>query len=243
MSESITIGIPAYNERNNIESAVLEAIEVGRRAAEDFEVLVVDDASNDGTGDILQRLAREHAELRVVRHPRNSGIIASFSSLYANTRKELLFMNAADRQWRMDELFKMLDELRAGPYDLVIGNRVDKQYTPYRKLISSSFRLLCEILFRVRVWDPGSIKLMREPIRHIPVISNGVFEQAERIIRAHALGYRISKVDVDHMPRTSGKARGASWRNVLGSARELIRFYIAFRKGIVPAATEGRRAV
>ena len=212
MSESITIGIPAYDEEKNIEEIVRDAVEIGRPTTDDLEILVVDDASTDGTAEILQRLGTEYPELRVVRHSKNGGIIASFMTIFGETRKELLFIIAADRQWKMEELPKMLEVMRTGPYDLVIGNRVSKQYTPYRKIISSSFRVLCETLFRVKVWDPGSIKLMRAPIREIQVDSRGVFEQAERIIRAYALGYKVTKVDVEHMPRTSGKARGASLR-------------------------------
>jgi dolichol-phosphate mannosyltransferase len=228
--ESLTIGIPAYNEKDNIEGAVLEAIETGRKVASDFEVLVVDDASTDGTSEILSRLAREHRELRVVRHPENRGIVGAFQSLYKETRKDLLFMNASDRQWRMDEVVPMLAALRGLPCDLVIGNRASKQYTPYRKIISASFRILCESLFGVRVWDPGSIKLMRAPVRLIPTESKGVFEQAERIIRAHALGYRVAKVDVAHLPRASGRAGGASWRNIVSGVADLIRFYRSFRR-------------
>ena len=238
MSESLTIAIPAHNEKGNIERAVLEAIDVGRRAGVDFEVLVVDDASGDGTAEILERLGREHPELRVVRHDENRGIVGSFKTIYSQARKELLFMNAADGQWSMEELFPMLEALRSGPFDLVIGNRARKHYTPYRRFVSACFRILSEKLFQVKLWDPGSIKLMREPIRRIPVDSRGVFEQAERIIRAHALGYRVAKVDVEHLPRTSGRGRGASWRNVVGGVRDLARFYIRFRRGLAssPAA-------
>ncbi len=232
MSESLTIGIPAYNERDNIEAAVREAQGTGRRSGLDFEILVVDDASRDGTGEVLERLAREIPELRVVRHPENRGIVAAFQSLYDHTRRELLFMNAADHQWKMDEVFPMLEALRRDRLDLVVGRRVDKQYTAYRKLISHGFRIMTETLFGVPVWDPGSIKLMREPIRRIPVVSTGVFEQAERIIRAHHMGYRVGHVDVAHLPRTAGKAGGASWRNVRSAVTELFRFYAAYRRGL-----------
>src|SRR6185436_7613327 len=162
----------------------------------------------------------------------------AFLSLYSNTRKDLLFMNAADRQWRMDEMFKMREAMQRDNLDLVVGNRVDKQYTLYRKLVSHSFRIFSETLFGVPLWDPGSIKLMREPIRRIPVISTGVFEQAERIIRAHHLGYRVGKVDVDHLPRTAGKAGGASLKNVRSALRELAAFHRAYRKGELGAPAD-----
>jgi glycosyltransferase involved in cell wall biosynthesis len=229
--ESLTIGIPAFNEQDNIERAVTEALATATRAAPDHEVLVVDDASTDGTAKRLAELARRHPRLRVIRHERNGGIVSSLKTLCREASKDLVFLNASDGQWPMDEVFPMLEALRTIPCDLVIGNRADKQYTPWRKAISSSFRILTEALYGVKVWDPGSIKLMRRPVARIETTCTGVFEQAERIIRAHALGFRVAKVDVRHNARTSGLARGASWRNIFSGLGECLRFRISFRAG------------
>ena len=241
MAESITIAIPARNEKENIESVVLDALRVGRQATDDLEVIVVDDHSTDGTYEILQALASQHPQLRVIRHPEHRGIVGAFKTIYEETRKELLFMNASDRQWRMEELFPMREALRQGPHDLVIARRVEKRYTPFRKFVSACYRISCETLFRVKVWDPGSIMMMREPIRRIQVMSTGVFEPAERVIRAHAMGYRVTKVDVEHLPRTSGRATGASWKNIRGAVRELIAFYIYYRRELAPRLRESRK--
>jgi hypothetical protein len=63
----------------------------------------------------------------------------------------------------------------------------------------------------------GSVKLVRRAIYDIPIISSGVFGEAERIIRARRRGFRIGVKEVEHFPRRSGKALGAS---VIGACRE-----------------------
>ena len=243
MPESLTIGIPAYNEERNIERAVGEAVAVAARAAEDWEVLVVDDASTDATPARLAALQAAHPRLRVIRHERNGGIVASLKALCREARGEIVFLNASDGQWPMEELFPMLEALRRLPCDLVVGNRAVKQYTLWRKVISTSFRLFTETLYGVKVWDPGSIKLMRRPVARIVTTCSGVFEQAERIIRARAMGFRVEKVDVRHNPRTSGLARGASWRNIAAGVLECLTFRLTFRAGRVhPSGGAGEAA-
>ena len=231
-AESVSIGIPAYNEERCIAGAVREALEVGRQTGADFEVLVVDDGSRDGTAEILAGLAMHHPQLRVVRHAENRGIGAAMARLCSEASMDLLFLNAADGQWRMTELLPMREAMRDQALDLVIGARIQKRYTPYRRLISVLGRVLCERLFGFELWDPTSIVLLREPVRRIAVGSRGVFAHTERIVRARALGYRAGKVDVEHLPRSSGRGHGASLANILLALRECASFYAEFRTGL-----------
>lgn len=230
LSESITIGIPAFNEQANIERVVQEALFVGRDIGVELEVLVVDDASIDQTPSILAQLVDANPEVRVIRNSRNRGIGGSIAVLCAEAGKDLLFLNAADGQWRMSELLRMRDVLYSQSLDLVIGARARKRYTPYRKAVSWLFRVLCERLFGFRLWDPGSIILMRKSVRHIPVQSVGVFAHAERIIRAQAMGLQAGKADVEHFPRVSGRAQGASLANIVLALREGARFVAVYRR-------------
>ncbi len=108
-------------------------------------------------------------------------------------------------------------------FDLVVGKRVVKHYTLRRALISEAFNLLPLVLFGVRTHDAGSIKLVRRELFQIPLCSRGPFQEAERIIRARRLGYRIGVVPVENRPRRGGKATGARWGLVGQAVLDLLR--------------------
>ena len=71
MLDSLSIVLPMYNEKDNIRIAVAESIRVGYQIARELEVIVVDDASTDGSGMIVDSLALDHPEVRVIHHAKN----------------------------------------------------------------------------------------------------------------------------------------------------------------------------
>src|SRR5262249_13599351 len=81
------------------------------------------------------------------------------------------------------------------------------------------------LVFGVHTHDAGSIKLFRRELLRIPLLSRSPFREAERIIRARRLGYRIGVVDVEHHDRRGGRATGARWRRVAQSLRDLARCF------------------
>ena len=89
--------------------------------------------------------------------------------------------------------------------------------------MSGSFNLLPRILFGVRTFDAGSIKLFRADVLRIPLISGSPFREAERIIRANRRGYRVGAVDVEHHERCLGQATGARLPLVVLSVVDLVR--------------------
>jgi dolichol-phosphate mannosyltransferase len=71
MINSLRVVYPMYNERENIPTAVSEALRVGYKIAHELEIVIVDDASTDGCGEIADQLALDHPEIKVVHHPVN----------------------------------------------------------------------------------------------------------------------------------------------------------------------------
>jgi hypothetical protein len=163
----------------------------------------------------------------VIRHDANRGITATCQTLYSNARGTYVFINGSDGQWKTAESLRMMAMRER--YDLIVGRRRRKQYDWKRSAISMAFNLLPWILFGVRTYDAGSIKLFRRDILDLPTTSVGPFREAERIIRAHDLGYRIGVVDVDHFARNGGIATGARWSLIRQSVVDLGRCWRALR--------------
>jgi glycosyltransferase involved in cell wall biosynthesis len=217
----ISICIPAFNEQETIENSIITASETLQQAGLPGEILVIDDCSTDATWRILERLKTNISGLQIRRHARNQGIAVTFSELYDWARRDFVFLNSADGQWKMQILLEMLPLMKDS--DLIIARRKQKQYRLSRLLVSWLFNVVPILMFRTKTYDAGSVKLVRREIYNIPLESKGVFAEAERIIRARRRGYRIGSVEVDHFPRVAGKAQGAKPSLVVEAVGDVLR--------------------
>jgi len=220
----VSLLIPAYNEESTIESVVGRSLATLAECTDDFELIILDDASRDRTPSLLAELQARNPRITILRHETNRGIAATFEELYRAATKDFLFLVSGDGQYPPEALKDCMPLL--GDCDIVICNRTYKHYTPYRHLISKCYRLLPRLLFGVELYDSGSIKCVRRSIiREIPVESRSVFVEAERLIRAHKRSYKIGKVDIVQAPRAGGKARGAELSTVWHSTWDMLRLW------------------
>jgi glycosyltransferase involved in cell wall biosynthesis len=219
----LSVIMPVYNEEQALPGVLEEALHALAGAPFGFEIVLVDDASTDSSLAILRAFQERHPQfsIRVLRNEQNRGIAASCATLFAAARGRYVFLNASDGQCCTAECLRMM-ELR-DRYDLVVGKRVQKHYTLCRAAISRAFNLLPRLLFGVATHDAGSIKLVRRELLQIPLISQGPFREAERIIRARRRGYRIGMVVVENQPRRGGQASGARWGLVGQAVLDLLR--------------------
>jgi glycosyltransferase involved in cell wall biosynthesis len=226
---SVSVCFPAYNEEATVAYALREADALLKNSDLDYEILVCDDGSEDGTGAIISELAGSIARMTALRNERNQGIRDTFERLYRTARKDLVFLNATDGQWPTKCLFEMLPLI--GEWDIVVASRRDKHYGPVRAIVSWANNWIPKVFFGVRTFDAGSVKLMRrEIIEGLPILSKSTFSEAERLIRAARSGYRITEVPVDTAPRRTGVAHGVSFGAVMAACVDALRVWRALRK-------------
>ncbi|MEK6409154.1 MAG: glycosyltransferase family 2 protein [Acidobacteriota bacterium] len=225
---SVSVCFPAYNEEATIERVLNEAHELLRASGLEYEILVCNDGCTDGTGRIAEEVANRLPQIRVLHNPRNLGIRATFERLYREATKDFVFLNSTDRQWETSVLFDMLPLTR--DFDIVIASRKDKHYGPARRLVSWVFNIVPTVLFGVRTYDAGAVKLVsREIVERFALVSRSPFSEAERLIRAARAGYRIATYPVEVSERRAGHARGVSFGAVTEAVKDVLRVWWALR--------------
>lgn len=226
---SVSVCFPAYNEETTITEVLQEAHVLLADSGLNYEILVCNDGSSDSTEEIIERLARSIPRLRVLHHPRNLGIRETFEHLYQEASHELVFLNSTDRQWKTSLLFEMLPLTK--DWDVIIASRKDKYYGLVRQVVSWGFNAIPSLLFGVRTFDAGAVKLVRrEIIERFPIVSQSPFSEAERLIRAARAGYRITQYQVEIARRQTGKARGVSSKSVIAALKDIVRLWRALRQ-------------
>ncbi len=220
---SVSFLVPAYNEETTLESVVERCLAVSGKLQQECEVIILDDTSKDRTWEIAEMLSAKHREVRALRHPVNQGIAVTFEELYGLAKNDVLFLTPGDAQYPPELLEKCLPLIQEGT-DIVICKRTQKNYTPYRHLISYGYRALPMILFGVDLHDPGSVKCMRTSIvKEIPIISQSVFAEVERVIRAVRNGKKTAVVEFEPEIRNAGVASGARIKTVVAAVRDMIK--------------------
>ena len=226
MTPLLTVFIPAYNEAANLEGCVkarhgkLEALGVHA------EILIVDDGSQDGSGALADALASRWSNMRVIHHPINRGIGATFMTAVSAAQGEWLILIPADLAMDPEDLPQYLDA--APQADIVVGLRSDRSdYTWIRRLISWVNIRLVQVLFGMQLHQFQYISLYRTAVlRRIEIeYWQSAFFLAEILIKARDLGARLVEVEICYLPRQAGRATGVRPMLVLRTLLDLFHYF------------------
>jgi glycosyltransferase involved in cell wall biosynthesis len=213
---------PAHNEAANLAGLVEEALATLPSLAEEFEIIIVDDGSKDATPALADELAAAHPRVRSVHHPVNLGYGAALRSGFAAARFDHLAFTDGDRQFKVADLGRLIERLRADGADAVVGYRIQRADPLVRTVYARLYRLANRIFFGLRIRDVDcACKVFRRAaLEGVSVESGGAFFSAELLIKLRARGRRIEEVGVPHYPRTAGSPTGAKPQVVLRAVRD-----------------------
>ncbi len=198
MYASVSVVTPAYNDSQTTSLVLTELVALLKQRGGRFEVVIIDDESRDETAAVLRQFALNKPYIRLFFHQKNQGIARVYRELYRRARYPIIVLFSLDGEWDPKDALRLVDKLERENLDITIGWRKIKAYRCGRKIVSTLYNYFVTIVFHVPSYDAGSIKAMRKRVAEIPIISRGVFDEAERIVRAHRMGYRIGVLPVRH---------------------------------------------
>jgi glycosyltransferase involved in cell wall biosynthesis len=243
---SVSLVFPAWNEEEYVERAVARALAVLARITNDYEVVIVDDASTDRTWEILQTLARRHPQLRVVRHGENQKLGGSLRTLFAMASKDVVVYSDIDLPFDLNEVDRAIRLMQYLEADLIAGFRFDRTSEGLRRIAYSfGYNWLIRALFGVRVRDINfSFKVIhRRVLDALELKSSGSLIDAELLVKAVRRGFRVAQIGVDYFPRTRGISTLSSPAVVGGIMRELVALYPEMRRPGSPVRPIRRHSV
>jgi dolichol-phosphate hexosyltransferase len=214
----LTIIMPAFNERETIREAVAAVLSAPRLCAS--ELVVVDDASTDGTTALLQQMA-PRSDMRLVVHARNRGKGAAVRTGMRYATGDYVLIFDADLEYDAADIPLIVEPVLSGDAHYVFGVRQFAGATSYGfryMLANRIMTITTNVLFDCWIGDLHTcLKLMpTEFLRALDPIERGFGLDTEITARALRLGVRPHEVPVRYRPRSHAEGKKIGWRDGIG---------------------------
>ncbi|MCD6382655.1 MAG: polyprenol monophosphomannose synthase [Candidatus Hydrothermae bacterium] len=206
--------VPTYNERENIE----ELIEKTLSTSPDIDILIVDDNSPDGTGEIAEKIAKENPRVKVLHRPGKMGLGSAYVEGFKWALEkgyDFIMEMDADFSHNPEDIPRFIEKIKE--YDLVIGSRytdgVSVVNWPISRLLLSYFaNIYARTVTGVPIMDlTGGFKCFRrevlESINLDTIMSDGYAFQIEMNYRAYKKGFRITEIPIIFIERRAGSSK------------------------------------
>ncbi|OLY80616.1 Dolichol-phosphate mannosyltransferase subunit 1 [Smittium mucronatum] len=210
--------LPTYNERDNLPIITRLLTKTFEEFDIDYEIIIIDDASPDGTLEVAKKLQEIYGEDRIVLRPRAGklGLGTAYVHGIKNAKGNFIIIMDADMSHHPKNIPDFIRKQNEKDYDIVTGSRYINGGGVYgwdlrRKLISRGANLLADLLLNPGVTDlTGSFRLYK---RHIleqiieATVSKGYVFQMEMMVRAKQFNFTVGEVPITFVDRVFGESK------------------------------------
>jgi glycosyltransferase involved in cell wall biosynthesis len=230
MSETFSISafFPAYNDAGTISSMVITVLLTLRELTDDYEVIVVNDGSQDHTAAVLDELARVYPhEVRIIHHSQNRGYGGALRTGFYSSTKDWIFYTDGDAQYDPREL-KNLAALVRDEIDFINGWKIERQDPLHRIVIGRLYQYIIKAAFDLKLKDVDcDFRLMRRQVfEQVELTSNSGVICVELMKKVQDAGFRLTETPVHHFHRAYGKSQFFRFRRLAQVARDLSKLWV-----------------
>lgn len=202
----LSVVFPVYNEEENIPILLGEIARALEGTGVTWEVVAVDDGSQDRSLEVLRKARETYPNLRILAFEKNSGQTAALDAAWRAARGTFVVSLDADLQNDPADIPRMLEELRRSGSDMVIGVRVNRHDTWSRKMQSKVGNAFRNWITNDRITDTGcSLKLVRREAIERVRLYTGMHRFLPTLVRMQ--GYKVVELPVNHRARRYGVSK------------------------------------
>ncbi len=221
---SVSFFCPAYHDEKNLPTLIPSVHKFLSAITDKFEIIIVVDGSPDKTGAVADDLARQFPNVRVIHHGKNQGYGAALRTGFLSARYDYILYTDGDSQYDVWEFAPYLKFLES--YDVLNGYAIKKVISWRRRPQTAVFNILVSLLFWQKFKDVNcSLKMYkRRVIEGIKIVCASAFIDAEMLIKARRLGFKIYNIPVTQYARLNGLASGSKFSVVWGTVKDMVKF-------------------
>ncbi len=214
-----------YNEKEY----VFKTIEIAKYALKEitsnYEIVIVDDASTDGSGQLTDEIAKADNKIKVIHHFKNRKLGGALKTGFSNASKDINVYTDIDLPFDLFALKNVIPLISES--DIIKGYRIGSRESLLRTVYSKIYNFLINFIFGIKIRDVNFALMIfrREVLRNIELRSEGSFINAEFLAKARRIGYSIREVAVTYQPRTYGVSRLSSIPVIFKILFEMVKFY------------------
>ena len=229
----LTVMVPVYNERHMVEIALRRLLEISDALIAELEVIVVDDCSNDGSWEVLTRVAADDKRVTVVRHERNSGKGAAIRTAISHASGDICVIFDADLEYNPEDLAGLLVPFASEGADAVFGSRymagAYKRALMHRHTMINKFLTFVSNCFTdLNLSDiETALKAINTTLlKSIPLRSNDFRFEVEIVSKLAKRRARVFETPVRYVPRTYQEGKKIRPRDGFLALVAMIRFWL-----------------
>lgn len=219
----LSIFFPFWNEEENVEKVVNNAILVAPKVADKWEIIIIDDGSSDNTLRIAKKLEENNTHIRTISHQPNRGYGAALKAGFTNSKYKYIVFTDGDGQFDFSEVTRFIASIDT--HDMVVGYRKQRHDHPFRHVLMNLLKIWDYFLFGFYYRDIDcGFKLFKKTSLNklLPLRSEGAMITTEILAKAKNYGLQIGEVEVTHYPRKFGDQSGGNLRVILRAIKESI---------------------
>jgi len=227
MSECLSVVVPAYNEEVTLVPVIHKLLAVPHL----LEIVIVDDCSNDRTGDMAEELSRLHPKIKVLHHSTNSGKTEALKTGFKSTRGDIVIVQDADLEYDPSDIGDVIKPILSGEADVVYGSRFLVRKSArvlyfYHYLANKALTFFSNLFTNVNLTDveTGYKAFRGDIIRNMKITSSGFGFEIEVTAKVAKLKCRIYEVPISYHGRTYEEGKKIAAKDGIAAFLYVIKF-------------------